>query len=70
MCGLSISDGDICPYHVKSLPDDWATGNRIFCDFIHRKIIPPTPTEPTPLDWIVAPDPEPEIPLPYVADWP
>ena len=31
--------------HLFSRADDWATGNRIMCDFAHRGIVPPTSGE-------------------------
>jgi len=48
-CGfLTDSPEELCAYHVGghgySAPggDDWATGNRIMCDFLHRGIVLPT----------------------------
>jgi hypothetical protein len=34
--------GAWCDYHAN-VPDDddWATGNRAMCDFVHRGIVPP-----------------------------
>jgi len=34
-------------YHVLGDGSDWATGNRIMCDFVHRGIVPLTPREVT-----------------------
>jgi hypothetical protein len=45
LCGSPGATADgLCAYHT-SVPDgaDWATGNRIMCDFIHRGIVPPKP---------------------------
>jgi len=45
-CGERVGDGgDLCGYHVLGDGSDWATGNRILCDFVHRGIVPPTPRE-------------------------
>ena len=31
-----------CDYHANTPDgDDWATGNRIMCDFVHRGIVAP-----------------------------
>ena len=41
VCGGSNPDaGNICSYHL-STEDNWAVGNRIMCDFVHRAIVPP-----------------------------
>ncbi len=37
-CGRATIDGGLCTY-TGSEHDDWATGNRIICDFIHRGIV-------------------------------
>jgi hypothetical protein len=46
LCGSPGATADgLCAYHT-SVPDggaDWATGNRIMCDFIHRGIVRPRP---------------------------
>ena len=34
---------DMCAHHVASDADDWAMGNRIMCDFLHRGIVSPPP---------------------------
>jgi len=31
----------MCAHHVASYGDDWAMGNRIMCDFLHRGVSPP-----------------------------
>jgi hypothetical protein len=48
LCGfLTDSRDELCTYHVgghgSSSPgdDDWAAGNRIMCDFLHRGIVMP-----------------------------
>jgi len=47
-CGQRVGDsGDLCGYHVLGDGSDWATGNRIMCDFVHRGIVPLTPREVT-----------------------
>ena len=46
LCGQStIGDTEICMHHVGGYGEDWATGNRIMCDFLHRGIVPPAPCE-------------------------
>jgi hypothetical protein len=41
-CGLPLlDDNGLCGYHHSYPGDDWATSNRIMCDFIHRKRILP-----------------------------
>jgi hypothetical protein len=43
-CGLALTgDADFCPHHQTGYAEDWAVANRIMCDFVHRKWIPPTP---------------------------
>lgn len=46
-CGAATIDpGALCPHHHTSAhADDWATGNRIMCDFVHRGIVPPGPSQ-------------------------
>ena len=40
LCGGLTPDGSaICVYHC-STDEDWATANRIMCDFVHRAIVP------------------------------
>ena len=46
-CGYPTSGPeDMCAHHVASYADDWAMGNRIMCDFLHRGIVSLTPREP------------------------
>jgi hypothetical protein len=49
-CGYPTLDDGMCAYHGvgQGAPDvdDWASGNRIMCDFIHRGIL----LEATPAD--------------------
>jgi len=41
-CGYPTSGpDDMCAHHVASHADDWAMGNRIMCDFLHRGIVSP-----------------------------
>ena len=46
LCGHPTFGADaLCAYHCSTNGDDWATGNRIMCDFLHRGIVlaaPPT----------------------------
>jgi len=45
-CGQPLLDpADLCAYHSSSHGDDWAAGNRIICDFVHRGIVLPRPPE-------------------------
>jgi len=38
-CGQPVLErGGLCTYHLTGHCDDWATGNRIMCDFLHRGI--------------------------------
>jgi hypothetical protein len=38
--------GQICTYHLSApAGDDWATSNRIMCDFVHRGFV--APVDPT-----------------------
>ena len=41
----TLSRDDVCAYHLHGHGDDWATGNRIMCDFLHRGVVPPAPSE-------------------------
>jgi len=43
VCGhLIVGLGPMCSYHTATpLRDDWARGNRIMCDFVHRGIVAP-----------------------------
>jgi hypothetical protein len=53
LCGEpTLGAEGLCTYHTRFQRDDWATGNRIICDFLHRGILlgNPTPTsDPSPL---------------------
>jgi hypothetical protein len=33
----------LCAYHIAGQTEDWATGNRLMCDFLHRGIVRATP---------------------------
>jgi len=48
-CGLcgqpTAGPGEICVYHLYPHGDDWAAGNRIMCDFVHRGIVSAAPSE-------------------------
>jgi hypothetical protein len=39
----TFGPGELCLYHTAGQTDDWATGNRLMCDFLHRGIVPATP---------------------------
>ena len=41
----TLTDGDLCVYHLYPHGDDWAAGNRIMCDFVHRGIVSAAPSE-------------------------
>jgi hypothetical protein len=41
-CGLQLSGSpELCAHHHAAYDDGWAAANRIMCDFIHRRKIPP-----------------------------
>jgi len=41
-CGVQTTRTDaVCAHHACAFVDDWAIGNRVMCDFIHRGIVPP-----------------------------
>jgi hypothetical protein len=45
VCGEpTVGAEGFCTYHTRFQRDDWATGNRIICDFLHRGILIGTPT--------------------------
>ena len=46
-CGLrTIGTEALCAHHAFTpSDDDWASRNRLACDFIHRKVIQPRPFE-------------------------
>jgi len=51
-----VIDGrSLCTYHVLSHSADWATANRIMCDFFHRGILLSMPSAPVdqPIDVLV-----------------
>ena len=37
--------GELCSHHAVAHGADWATGNRIMCDFLHRGIVPAIPDD-------------------------
>jgi hypothetical protein len=40
VCGQSNPDRDsFCSFHITP-EDNWSAANRIFCDFVHRAIVP------------------------------
>jgi len=45
-CGHPTSAGrDLCSHHDSCHADDWATGNLVMCDFLHRRIVSPSRAE-------------------------
>ena len=45
-CGQATFGSDsFCAHHASGHGDDWAAGNRIMCDFVHRGVVSSTPTE-------------------------
>jgi len=41
-CGLQLSgNAALCPHHHYVYGNDWAVANRIMCDFVHRRKVPP-----------------------------
>lgn len=40
LCGLTLRNDELCSHHSFIYDDDWATANRIMCDFFHRGIVP------------------------------
>jgi hypothetical protein len=46
LCGHPTGDpGRLCGYHSADHQDDWARGNRLMCDLLHRGITSSTPHE-------------------------
>jgi hypothetical protein len=46
LCAQPTLDGDdVCAFHVDGHRGDWATSNRIMCDFVHRGIVSPASCE-------------------------
>ena len=46
LCGQPLlGRDDVCGYHLHGHGDDWATWNRIMCDFLHRGVVPSAPSE-------------------------
>ena len=43
-CAMPVVAGELCPIHIIA-HDDWATQNRIACDFVHRGVEPPNVTK-------------------------
>jgi len=39
----TLGPGECCAYHLAGQTDDWATSNRVMCDFIHRGVVGTTP---------------------------
>ena len=51
LCALcaqpTLTERDLCVYHLYPHADDWAAGNRIMCDLVHRGIVPAATPERT-----------------------
>jgi hypothetical protein len=46
LCGGPSYGADaLCAHHLHAGTDDWATRNRIICDFVHRGIVSRTLAE-------------------------
>jgi hypothetical protein len=47
LCAVVMTgDAELCTHHHVVKRDDWAEGNRVMCDFLHRKQIrPPSPDD-------------------------
>ncbi len=41
----TLGDTDVCVFHLYGQGDDWASGNRIMCDFLHRGMLRPASSE-------------------------
>ena len=41
----TLGDTDVCVFHLYGQGDDWAAGNRIMCDFLHRGMLRPASSE-------------------------
>jgi len=41
----TLGPGECCAYHLAGQTDDWATSNRVMCDFIHRGVVGATPDD-------------------------
>jgi hypothetical protein len=41
----TLGDTDVCVLHLCGQGDDWAAGNRIMCDFLHRGVLRPASSE-------------------------
>jgi hypothetical protein len=41
----TLGDQNLCVFHTHGDGTDWATWNRIMCDFLHRGIVPYAPPE-------------------------
>jgi hypothetical protein len=39
----TLGPAECCAYHIAGQTDDWAAGNRVMCDFLHRGIVGATP---------------------------
>lgn len=49
----ALGSRELCGYHTAAFGhDDWATGNRIMCDFIHRGIVSATPQSAEARGWL------------------
>jgi hypothetical protein len=48
ICGIRIlASWGVCPHHTMLHDDNWARGNKVYCDFFHRGIVLPRLPEKT-----------------------
>ena len=46
LCGqVTLDTDEICRHHMGGHEDDWATANRVMCDFLHRGVVRPARLE-------------------------
>jgi hypothetical protein len=54
LCGQPTGgENGVCLFHLYYDKEEWAAVNRKMCDFVHRGVIPPAPTERTDLDLLL-----------------
>jgi len=45
-CGFpTLAPDALCQHHAGGHADDWAAGNRMICDFLHRGVVSSAPRE-------------------------
>ena len=48
VCGYStLGPEEVCTHHTAGYPADWAEGNKLFCDLLHRGIVSRSPSRRT-----------------------